>query len=664
MFHLSRSKHINFSKLYRPADSLIGRIPLIKRRRRIRRVFKILKSGALAGGILLALLLALLSAQIFALKKIYDQAAAGKDNLEQAVNLSKKNDFAAAAIASRAAADDFSSSLAELNRFKKNYLINNFPWALSQLNEAESLLAGARFLSGAVSGSAAFGQNLQALRSAGKKLNFSNLSPEEKRKILSKIFQSAPELNGVKANLDLAWMNLSQIKARGWLAPFRSRLKQVDQQISQARSILAQAVPLAQLIPALAGYPDQAAFLVMLENNDELRPSGGFLGTYGILQTKDGDITDFYTDDIYHLDMPAQSRMNIEPPPPIKKYLNSKWYLRDANWSPDWPASARRIEWFYQTESGLNPQARKISGFNGVVALTPKLITDFLAVTGPLVIEGQTYDKFNFQDLLQYRVEKGYQRLGVSSWQRKQVIGEIAKELKKKIFALSAGQLPLIMEALSASLLSKDLQLYFTDPQLEKIAVDSGWAGEIKNYSGDYLMAVDANLGALKTDAVMSRGLEYEVVQGSNGLFSRLALSYANNGREDWKTTAYKSYTRIFVPLGSELIGISGYAPGQIDSGREAGKTWFGFYLTVAPGKINRLTVKYKLPVSIFSAGGYSLYLQKQAGKEIGQVKVDLNFAHDIKSYSPNSLSMQKISPDRLRWEGDLGIDRSFEIKF
>lgn len=657
MFYLSKSKHINFSVL-------IDRIPLLKQRRRIRRVFKILKAGAIAAGILLLVLLFFLSARIFSVKRIYDQALAGQANLELAVNLIKKNDFNSAVVSSRIAADDFNLSLNELSRLKENYFISNLPWALSQLNEAESLLACAKFLSKAVSGGALFGQNLQALSGGDKKLNLANLETEEKKKFLSKIYESAPELNGVKADLDLAWLNLSQVKARGLLAPFKGWIEQAGGHINQVKSILAQAVPLAQLIPALAGYPDKSAFLVMLENNDELRPSGGFLGTYGILRTNNGEITDFYTDDIYHLDMPAQSKMNVEPPAPIKKYLNSGWYLRDANWSPDWPAAARQIEWFYQMESRLNPQADKISSFSGVIALTPKLIIDFLAVTGPVVIEGQSYDKNNFQDLLQYRVEKGFEQLGVAKWQRKQVIGELAKELKKRIFALPPGKWPAIIAALADNLASKNLLLYFSDQQLEKIAVDSGWAGEIKNYSGDYLMAVDANLGALKTDAVMSRGLEYKVAQSANGFFSQLILSYANNGRPDWKTTTYKSYTRIYVPLGSQLIGVSGYAPGQIDTGSEAGKTWFGFYLTVEPVKINRLAIKYKLPSSIFPAKSYSLYLQKQPGKEINQVKVDLSFDNDIKSYSPNSLSTQKVGPAELKWEGDLSIDRDFEVRF
>jgi len=462
----------------------------------------------------------------------------------------------------------------------------------------------------------------------------------------------------------LAEINLQQVDAAGIFFPWQPQIAQIQKQISQAELILAEAVPLAQIIPALAGYPETSEYLVMLENSDELRPSGGFLGTYGDLITKDGDIVSFATDDIYHLDLPAQSKMNVAPPAPLKKYLNDKWYLRDANWSPDWPTSARQIAWFYQLETHLAGAATGAKAFNGVIAITPKLITDFLKITGPVEIEGQAYDQNNFQDLLEYRVENGFIQLGVSRWQRKAVIGEIVKQLKIKIFDLPPAQGTEIINSAIDNLAEKNLLFYFNDSQLEDIATANGWAGEIKNNFGDYLMVVDANLAALKTDAVMNRSLEYKAEPDGGGLKSNLQLSYSHNGKADWETSAYKSYTRVYVPWGSQLIDASGIASDQVDLGQEAGKTWFGFYFTVLPGQIKNISLEYKLPRALMSGNNYELYIQKQPGKELGRLAVDLSFQNDIKSYSPSNLSMQKVSPGRLRWEGDLGIDRSFEVNF
>ncbi|MFA5359440.1 MAG: DUF4012 domain-containing protein [Patescibacteria group bacterium] len=655
---------MNFKQLHEQADNIIGCIPLVKKRRRLNFAYKIFKYLCLTVVFLFLLFLILVASQITDLKQIYNQASLGKNNLEQAVIFAKQNDFEQAAELARLAEDNFNFSINKLNKIKSNVFINNMPFALSQLNDAESLLVAVQFLSKAVASGAEFGKSLEAIITGNKEFNFSQLTVTEKRELLKKIFESLPELNGIKADLDLAYISLDQAGTSGILFILKDKLNQAKEQINEASSLLAKAVPLSQMIPALAGYPEEVNYLVLLQNNDELRPTGGFLGTYGVLKIKDGDIVSFDTHDIYHLDMPVQGKMNVEPPEPIKKYLNNKWYLRDANWSPDWPTAAKMINGFYQTESSLNPENKEVIKFSGVLAITPKLITDFLKITGPVTVEGQAYNENNFQDLLQYRVEKGYINLGVSSWQRKEVISEISKQLKIKIFDLPPSQWSGIINTVIDNLSQKNLLFYLTDSQLENIAIENGWAGEIKNYYGDYFMVVDANLAALKTDAVMNRSTNYQVVEGSNGLFSKLTINYAHNGKVDWKTSAYKSYTRVYVPLGSQLIRISGYENKNIDVGDELGKTWFGFYLVVEPGKISNITLEYKLPSSVMSNNNYSLYIQKQPGKELDNLSVDLSFKNGIKSYSPASLSMKKINPTRMKWSGDLGIDRSFEIRF
>ena len=206
--------------------------------------------------------------------------------------------------------------------------------------------------------------------------------------------------------------------------------------------------------------------------------------------------------------------------------------------------------------------------------------------------------------------------------------------------------------------------LYLDDRQLEEIALASGWGGEIKNYFSDYLLVVDSNFGALKTDAVMKRRLDYALNEAGGGLFSKLTLSYAHAGQADWKTSAYKSYTRVYVPRGSRLIDSTGVSAALIASGEEFGKTYFGFYFEVPIGQIKNITINYKLPPAVKTSGSYGLYIQKQPGKELSGLAVDLKFENELKSYEPTGLATRKAAPGELRWEGDLMIDRSFALQF
>jgi len=644
------------------ADKLIDNFPPLKRRRRLKLTYKILRYFGLVLAVLLLTILILFAVEVVSFKNIYSQAVSGQVNLERAVALSQNNRLAEAMVLAAAADNNFNASIDQLRETRAKYFINKLPLIANQFNNAESLLFTAQFLSKAVYGGANFGQDLENLLVGDQGLSFSKFSQEKKHEILGKIFEAAPELNGIKADLDLAYLNLEQVNLSGIFSFWQNKIEKIKEQIYGASSVLEKAVPLSQILPALAGYPKGADYLVMLENNDELRPTGGFLGTYGILKLRDGEITSFNTHDIYHLDMPVKDKVNVAPPEPIKKYLVPKWYLRDANWSPDWPTAARQIDWFYQQESSLNPAAEKVGEFDGVIALTPKLITDFLKIIGPVTVEEQIYNQDNFQDLLQYRVEKGYVELGVSSWNRKEVISEIAENLQERIFDLPPAGWFKVVNIILDNLTTKNLLLYLKDDQLENITLANGWGGELRAVAGDYLMTVDANMGALKTDASLSRSLKYEVNQKADGLLARLTIGYNHHGQADWKTSAYKSYTRIYVPLESQLIKINGYSPEQIDTGSEAGKTWFGFYFEVKPGQSKILTIDYRLPNFIDLSKNYELYLQKQPGREIDDVKVDLSFVNDIKSYSPASLI--KPTPNRLHWSGDLNVDRNFNVSF
>lgn len=623
--------------------------------------------------ILIVFFLAVLifGAQFFNFFAIYKEAKAGKSDLEQAVFLAREQDFKGALIFSRKATDNFNSAIEMLKDARKGFFISRLDFFKSQFNDVEYLLSTAEILSRATTEGLNFAKSLEDLLGGGNKLSFSKFSKEEKKKILGRIYEAGPEIYGMKANLDLALLSLEQISYKGALWPLKNSIFGLREKIEEGRNILREAVPLSRILPVLAGYPAKTFYLVLLQNSDELRPTGGFLGTYGILEVEYGDILRFETHDIYHMDMPIKDKLDILPPEPIKKYLVSKWYMRDANWSPDWPTAASKIEWFYKTEDELLPPENKINNFNGefagVIAITPKFITDLFSLTGPVEVEGEEYNADNFVNLLEYRVEKGYAQLGVPSWHRKEVIGEIAKELKIRLMDMPAARWKDIIAVTEDNIIKKNIFVYFKDKETEGLIKENGWGGEMKEvFESDYLMAVDANMGSLKTDVVMSKSMDYKVEESVDGLTAKLRLNYSHRGGFDWKTTRYRSYTRVYVPLGSQLIKAEGATEKDIKVQNELGKTSFGAFISIEPGQIGSLYFEYKLPEYVageLKNGTYNLYVQKQAGNDINSLSVDVKSADAIKSYSPASLSVVKVSDKEIRWEGDLSGDRRYEVE-
>jgi len=676
MFKLSKSNNLNLAGLYEKAEDLIASVPFIKKRKRRRKVLKILKYFLFCFIALIILAIILGASVFFNFKQVYRSASAARDNLTQAISLAGEREFAAASVASKKAGEDFNLASLHLKSANSNFFISRLPFLQSQVNDLDYLIKSGEILSKSVYQAATLGQELDILFFKRVDLSFSKFSPEEKGEILKLIYESGPELAGLKANLDLAYFSLDQVRFKGIFRFLENKINKIKVELKEGRVLLERVVAMTEILPFWAGYPGKTSFLVLLQNNDELRPTGGFLGTYGILEIKDGDISRFDTHDIYHLDMPVKDKINVIPPEPLKKYLEAdRWFMRDSNWSPDWPTAASEIKRFYKKEDRLLPPENQINNFSGefsgIVAITPKFVTDLLAIAGPVFVSGEEYNKDNFQRLLQYKVEADYIQLGIPSWQRKEVIGELVKELKIKLFDLPFSSWRQILARFEENILEKDILIYLKDELAQKLVKDLGGAGEVKEIDGDYLMAVDANLAALKTDAVINRNISYELEQRAGGLLAKLKISYAHNGGFDWRTTRYRTYTRVYIPAGAKLtrvkINNEDKNVDEVDIASKFNKTVFGAFVSIEPGKIGSLYFEYKLPVNLeklVENGNYSLYVQKQPGNNVENLAVDLKFKNKVKSYNPVGFSAERESDEGIRWETDLRTDKAFEVNF
>jgi len=345
--------------------------------------------------------------------------------------------------------------------------------------------------------------------------------------------------------------------------------------------------------------------------------------------------------------------------------------MRDSNWSPDWPSSAQKIIWFYEQEMLAAGKEEEIIDFSGVIAVTPRIITDLLYIVGPIEIDGQVYNKDNFMDVLQYEVEMDFREEGIFEWDRKLVIGSILKELKVKLFNLSSERWTELLDLFNKNILEKNILVYLDDEYSRKISTNLNWDGEIKKASLDYLMTIDANLAAYKTDRVMEKNIKYILNEEADGrLKSIIKINYKNNGWFDWQTTRYRTFTRVYVPLDSALLTSSGLsvAPAILEKDLQISnpKTYFGGFISIEPGRQGTLIFEYYLPEDISqdvkTKNNYSLLLQKQPGNNINKFEAEFNFINPIKSVSGDGNI--RVEKNKIYWDNNLEKDYYLEIKF
>jgi len=664
MFRFSKSHAINFAKLHNLAENLINDIPFVKRRRQRRRLFKIFRIMSYSILIIFLLIIIFLSANILTINQIYDSARSGENNLERSFVQIGAQNYKSSQIYSALAGDNFDSAAKMLNQFEASFLTVHWPWLKQQTYNADYLLAGGNTLSQTLRQVAALGQEINDLINNGGSSALAGLNKDQTATLLNKIYEARPELSGLKANLDLAVANLDQVESAklSWL--LKSKFASLKNQLVQSQELLTNVLPVAQLLPTLLGYPEPSSYLLVVQNPDRIKPSGGFIGTYGILKLAEGDISDLSTYSTTELDKAVIDKTNIKQPDFLRDYLPSDiWSMEDANWSPDWPTAAVRIEWFLRTENSLLAKPENIGKFDGVIAITPKFMTDLLKITGPVEISGKIYDQTNFNELLKLNSSS----TGSYDQRDSEIIAEIIKALKIKIFDLPLSEWKQIFNLIDNEILEKNLMIYLADTSAQDIVRQVGLAGEVKNYDDDYLMSVDANLTGAVADSSINRSIDYGLQQSNGGLFAKLRLTYIYHAGADEKAADYETYNRIYLPLGSELIKVTGIDVNDVRIANELSKTSFGTYLKIRPGEILNLTYEYKLPDDIanrIKLDDYNLFIQKQPGSEIKQLAVDFNFIYPVKSYNPASLYLQKISQSELRWQGDLEIDREFKVNF
>lgn len=354
---------------------------------------------------------------------------------------------------------------------------------------------------------------------------------------------------------------------------------------------------------------EEKNLLVLFQNDLELRPGGGFIGAFAIMKLADGRIKDIQVFDTGNFDKNIPDAEIPDLPYPENSGLSSlAGKMRDSNWSPDFKTNAEKAEYFWKLDSGSE-------NIDGVVAINTGVLNSILSITGPVKIDGYPgeYRDENAILQLEYQVEKGYLEQGIEKGARKNIMGELADILVQKAHSFSLPEQIALAGKLEKHLERKDIQLFFKDEALQSEIENTDWAGRVKDAKGDYLMVVDANLLALKSDFCIRRKVDYAVDLAGETPQAVLSITYEHTCRaKDWMTSNYRDWLRVYAPAGAFLEEVNGQTDEVVFS-EELGKKVFGMFVFVPIGETKTITLKYRLPESVKN-NNYSLLVQKQSG--------------------------------------------------
>jgi hypothetical protein len=443
-----------------------------------------------------------------------------------------------------------------------------------------------------------------------------------------------PQIDKISEQMKTVEKEMSKINAERYPVNFkgmkvRENIKMAQELTTQTTTLLVKGKPVIQNAPYLLGMESPRTYLLLFQNDKELRPTGGFMTGYAIMSVDKAKFNPTLSDDIYNLD--AKYKPSVPAPEPIVKYLKGPYVLspnlrlRDMNWSPDFPTGMEMVTKAIQ-EVG-------VKNIDGIIAVDTQVLESLLKVIGPIGVPGfgnfttEIDPECNCSQVI-HALEQYADVEGPIIWDpvtgkiiqrppnsenRKKIIGPLMNSILANAMGQPKEKLPGLFTAAFNSVMEKHVLLYVYNQNVQKAITDFGIGGSIKEYEGDYLHINDANLGGRKSNLYATEEVLQEVkIAGDGTVTKTVTITYKNPERHDgWLNSVLPTWVRVYVPKGSTLMAADGLQE-KSEPYEELGKTVFAGYFQLRPEGVAKVTFQYKLPFKV--KGQYKLFIQKQPG--------------------------------------------------
>ncbi|MBI5296416.1 MAG: DUF4012 domain-containing protein [Chloroflexi bacterium] len=506
-------------------------------------------------------------------------------------------------------------------------------------------------------------------------------------RLTSELVGAQPQLAEVQASLDRVVASRDHI-AVGSLSP---EVRVIVDDVDRIISLLQDGLSLGVELPRLLGASDEGpkTYLLLVQNEDELRPTGGFITASGTLLLQDGRMGNLN----FSNSGDAEDWTKPYPIAPwqLQEYMDTPvLVLRDANWFTHYPTAAQYAEYLYSLSSDHS--------VDGVIAFDQHLLVILLGVTGPLQVDGADYpvDAGNVISYMRVAKVRSPEEEGLMDWDNKAFLNKITRALLEKIFSDDTNLEDLAL-AVTQALNEHHILVQVDNPTVSTFLAKYLWDGGVHPSDGDFLMVVDTNVGFNKTNAVVTSSLAYEVdLRQVNSLTSVLTVFHKNDsvgidacnhrnkvrvaGEEKYPIQdCYWNYLRVYTPQGTFLVNskpqsipaewMIGQAspPARVDVLAEKieGVQGFGTIQVVPASSSLTTEFQFLLPLSVMQVTedgqlAYRLKVQKQPGTSAIPITIRIHL--------PEGAQITKMPPGAtvdetgILIQTDLRLDLQIEI--
>ena len=439
------------------------------------------------------------------------------------------------------------------------------------------------------------------------------------------------------------------------------------------------------LWPDMAGFNGARSYLVLFQNNMELRPGGGFIGSYAVLTLDKGKVVSFKINDVYDAD--GQLKDHVEPPFPIRRYLPSiHWYLRDSNFDVDFSKGAVASAVFLNTEMHQS--------VDGVIGVDLTFVKNILSAMGPVYVSDykETVNSDNLFQVTQSHAQKDF---FPGSTQKKDFLRSLFIAIQNKLSQKNNFSYINLLQMLSSSIYEKHALFAFNDLNEQAIFSVNGWASALiderpvdDSRINDFLGISEANLGIDKVNYFITRSLSQSVtLQNDGSVLENLTVAFKNSAPKNSAGGVYKNYLRLILPLDAKITNIKidnqvqkivpaitdptlyekkGFLPPsglEVYRQDEQKNSIYGFLILLQPQDLRTINVEYSLSQKLNMSRAdfnYSVKFFKQPGIDFYPYEVELNYPQNLKAVDASD--GVKISSGKALFSDQLTRDTEVNV--
>lgn len=433
----------------------------------------------------------------------------------------------------------------------------------------------------------------------------------------------------------------------------KEQLTQLRNLTDQSVELVDQARPLIKVLPSLLGESEAKKFLVLFQNDKELRSTGGFITAYSIINIDKGKLTIERSEDIYELDNTISKKPKA--PPAILKYLPNvtTLNLRDSNLSPDFVTSMKEFMELYEMAGRSVPVDGIIAIDTNVLVSTIKILDDQITASG-ITFTTKIDERCDCPQVI-YELEDNISKpVQFIREDRKGLLGSLMNAIMVKALSSSPRLYwgPLFQTMLMQTN-QKHIMFYIFDKEAQKGIEAMKAGGRIEEFDGDYLHINDTNFGGQKSNLFTKHSIENEYnIENDGSIKKTVTITYKNDfppsncnleAGQLCLNAVLRNYLRIYVPKGSELVESKG-SQVKLSSYTDLGKTVFEGFLTVRPLGQSKFSITYKLPFKLSKGSPLPVLIQKQPGTQGHDMKVTMNgrVIEEFKLYSDKELQIER----------------------